>query len=162
MSNWMHWLSKRISHNPWIFVWLMACAGVLWFAYGCESTTLFGGKKVTRQELQVVSLQADADYKSARANLLSKIDALDLQQQAKGETLDLSIEELDRKDEQKVKLLEGGVSLIRQFAPAGVANITNVALGTLFPAGIGAFYLNGKRKDKVIKEKNGGSNPAPT
>jgi len=165
-SNWMHWLTKRISHNPWIFVWLVACAAILYVAFGCESKVTFDGAKVTRQELAVIAHKVDADYKSARASLLAKIDALDANQQSKAELIELSEDELTRQDEQKAQLAEGVVSVIKQFAPASTATAMNVVLGTLFPAGVGALYLNGRRKDKVIKEKNGGGSgspsPAPT
>ena len=154
MSNWTHWLTKRISHNPWISLWVALCITVLGYAYGCESKVMYGEQEVTREQLVTIAHQEETSYLTKRADLMSKIESLDLEQKKKGEMLELNFEELDRQDERKAQLLEGVVSIAETYAPAGVVDPFKMVIGTLFPAGLGAFYLNGRRKDKVIEEKS--------
>lgn len=161
-TNWMHWLTKRISHNPWIFLWVVACAVVLWLAYGCESKVAVDGQKLTRQEVITIAHRAETDYLQNRADLLAKIASLDAKQQRDVSMTEMQIAELDRQDEMKAQLLEGGVTLIEKYAPGQVADITKTIVGLIAPAGIGAFYLNGRRKDKIIKGNGGTSTPPPT
>lgn len=154
MTNWTHVITKRISHNPWIFGWVILCAIVLYFAYGCESKVMVDGQKITRDEVIMSAHNYETDYLTKRADLINQVSTIDAQHIRQGELTEIQLGELDRQDQQKKQLLEGVVTIIEKFAPADMASIVNVGLGALFPAGIGAFYLNGRRKDKVIA-KNG-------
>lgn len=153
MKNWLHWLTKSISHNPWIFILAIIVVLFLYFVYGCESMVLFKDQKVTRPELQIQAQQIETDYLLIRADLLSQIELLDLEQAEEIKGIESAEAELQRQDEQKAHLAEGLVTLVNQFAPASVADPLNTILGILAPVGVGALILNGRRKDKVIVEE---------
>jgi hypothetical protein len=153
-ENVAHYVTKPISHNPWIALWVVVCVAVLLYLHGCESTVKVDGEKVTRSEYKVIVLEEEKDYLTARSGLLAQVETLDAQRSKEVEITEENIEELNRQDEKKAQLLEGFVSLAVQFLPAAQANTLSTVVGTLFPLGIGAFYLNGRRKDKVIAEKS--------
>jgi hypothetical protein len=146
------YVGKAIAHNPWVTLWVIISAAALTFLYGCDVTTVspVSGEKITGDQLYIESLEADASYETRRAALLSQIEQLDIEQAKANAAFGAAWDDLQAKAEQRAAIAEGLVTVVRHVAPESTANLLNVLIGALFPAGIGAVFLDNRRKDKVI------------
>ena len=148
---------KWFTHNRWIVLAMILSAGCAFWVYGCEpkTTSPFTGQAVTAVELEQEYLTEEQKIKTEGAELDAAVIAFNAKVDAFGAKTDQARMDLQRQYDVRQKIIDTigdfAIGLITgNVTPANAAG-TAILLSSIIMGG--GFYLNGKRKDKVINEQ---------
>jgi len=131
-------LGELVRHNVPLVVSICIVFSVLFWAGGCESTTL----SLTTPDLKVTRAELKIEYEATMASLEQQVIQLE-------KVVVLREQDLDRQDAFKQKLFEIGVAL----GEGGEVNPVGVAT-SLFALLFTGSMMNSLVKDRIIKTNN--------
>ena len=148
---------KWFTHNRWIVAGLILSVACALWVYGCQITTTspFTGDSVTVEQLDMAVLTEEELLRARGIEIDAIVAKYNSEVEVFAAKVDQSYADLERKYETRKKIIdiigELSIGLI-----AGEATPANVAGSLLLVSSLvmgGGFYMNGRRKDKVIEQQ---------